>query len=191
MIYLHSQDVVHGDLKAVRRRVFTSLVNDLIVTPQANILIDGDGNIRIADFGLSVFHDATGRKASNEYGAVRWMAPELFTDLADFKRTKESDVYAFACTLLEVGIQRRPPRFQLLNFTQLYTGEVPWFGKLSYEVPTSVKTGLRPDIPCWDSDPQKGVPPAVATIIRRCWEHERHDRLTMEQVETALKVDDP
>lgn len=55
-----------------------------------------------------MFHNAPRGEATEVYGADRWMAPELFTDISEFKRTKESDVYAFACTLLEVSIIHHP-----------------------------------------------------------------------------------
>ncbi|KAJ7224227.1 kinase-like domain-containing protein, partial [Mycena pura] len=41
LAYLHSQDIIHGDLRG------------------SNILVDDDWHVRLADFGLSVFSDAT------------------------------------------------------------------------------------------------------------------------------------
>ncbi|KIK61707.1 hypothetical protein GYMLUDRAFT_165708 [Collybiopsis luxurians FD-317 M1] len=86
--YLHSQNVVHGDLRG------------------SNILVDEDWHACLADFGLAVFEDATMGTPSQQAGSVRWMAPELHHPqafkLKDFRRTFASDVYSFACVCVEV-----------------------------------------------------------------------------------------
>jgi serine/threonine protein kinase len=74
---------------------------------KANIFVDGDRSVRIADFGLSVFVDMTLTSPTvNGRGSVRWMAPELlFPDrfgLEYSRQTKASDAYALACTCVEV-----------------------------------------------------------------------------------------
>ncbi|KAF9065006.1 kinase-like domain-containing protein, partial [Rhodocollybia butyracea] len=78
VMYLHSHNLVHGDIRA------------------ASILIDERGNPRLADTGLLKILDNTplmrGRGLASVY---RWMAPELFNDL---KRTYASDVFAFTMT---------------------------------------------------------------------------------------------
>jgi serine/threonine protein kinase len=63
----------------------------------------------VADFGLSQLAETIlGLHAAitNESGAIRWMAPELHDPytfgLSRFERTPASDVYSFACTVLEV-----------------------------------------------------------------------------------------
>ena len=63
--------------------------------------------MRLADFGLSGFADATlVTHTSNNAGSIRWMAPELHIpeifDLKELRRTAASDVYALACVALEV-----------------------------------------------------------------------------------------
>ncbi|KAF5391629.1 hypothetical protein D9757_002538 [Collybiopsis confluens] len=88
--YLHSREpsVVHGDVRG------------------ANILVTNDLHCCLADFGLARVvaqtqvwsNDAT----SSNKGTIRWMAPELF----DLKNSKEynwsRDIYAFACTIIEI-----------------------------------------------------------------------------------------
>ncbi|KAJ7273254.1 kinase-like domain-containing protein [Mycena rebaudengoi] len=86
--YLHSRNIVHGDLRG------------------ANILITQDWSACLADFGLTSFTDTTrATTTSHRAGAIRWMAPELIDPDRfglQFLRTTATDVYAFACVCLEV-----------------------------------------------------------------------------------------
>ncbi|KAJ7490138.1 kinase-like domain-containing protein [Mycena galericulata] len=85
--YLHSHNVVHGDLRG------------------ANILINEDWSACLADFGLSVFANATtSTHTSTRAGSMYWMAPELIDPErfgCRYARTPASDVYAFGCVCLE------------------------------------------------------------------------------------------
>lgn len=88
--YLHSKDVVHGDLKV------------------QNVLIDKQGNACICDFGISRLLGSRGFTTSS-VGTAPYMAPELFfvIDAIDQikttpKTTKESDVYSFGLLALEI-----------------------------------------------------------------------------------------
>ncbi|KAJ6486687.1 kinase-like domain-containing protein, partial [Mycena sanguinolenta] len=111
--YLHSMNVVHGDLRGT------------------NILISDDGNASVfnaclSDFGLATtIADADSTTAgvtssSNRAGSVRWFAPELIEPTRfgcpKFLRTKASDVYAYACVCLELYTQS-PPFAHLLDIT--------------------------------------------------------------------------
>ncbi|KAF8177072.1 kinase-like domain-containing protein [Mycena galopus ATCC 62051] len=91
--YLHSQNVVHGDLRG------------------ANILLDDHGHIRLTDFGLAVFADGP-LAPTNRGGSTRWMAPELLDPesygLEVFQRTFASDIYSFACVCLELYTGKPP-----------------------------------------------------------------------------------
>ncbi|EEB97688.1 hypothetical protein MPER_02943, partial [Moniliophthora perniciosa FA553] len=93
--YLHSQHIVHGDLRG------------------SNILVDSNCHACIADFGLAVFSDVTvGTNSSHHAGSVRWMAPELHQPtnfgLEYFRRTFASDTYSFACVCVELYTGRPP-----------------------------------------------------------------------------------
>ncbi|KAF8155297.1 kinase-like domain-containing protein [Mycena galopus ATCC 62051] len=131
--YLHSQHVVHGDLRG------------------ANILLDDQGHIRLADFGLAVFADGP-LAPTNRGGSTRWMAPELLDPsscgLEVFQRTFASDVYSFACVCLE-----------------LYTGKPP-FAEMPSEgaVLLKVVKGDRPECP-------PVVPDWCSQMITKCWSH--------------------
>ncbi|KAJ7512715.1 kinase-like domain-containing protein [Mycena galericulata] len=85
--YLHSKNIVHGDLRG------------------ANILVTENSTACLADFGLSVFTDVTASTSSNRAGCIYWMAPELIAPErfgCGYARTSASDVYAFGCVCLEL-----------------------------------------------------------------------------------------
>ncbi|KAJ7152257.1 kinase-like domain-containing protein, partial [Mycena crocata] len=91
--YLHSEHVVHGDLKGM------------------NILVTPSRRACVADFGLSSIVDAmtlrfTHSTASVRGGTERYQAPELLSGTSSnhFK----SDVYAFACVCYEILTSKAP-----------------------------------------------------------------------------------
>lgn len=72
------------------------------------MLVDDAGCIQLTDFGMSLIADATPHNYASIHGggALRWRAPELI-DPEEFQMTSsrptyQSDVYAFACTCIEV-----------------------------------------------------------------------------------------
>ncbi|KAF9441109.1 kinase-like protein [Macrolepiota fuliginosa MF-IS2] len=93
MKYLHSEGMVHGDIKG------------------ANVLVNDSGRACITDFGLaSIQVDQTlsySRGATTVSGcSYRWAAPELLEDGAHM--TKKSDVWAFGCVCYEIYAEMVP-----------------------------------------------------------------------------------
>ncbi|KAJ7226918.1 kinase-like domain-containing protein [Mycena pura] len=91
--YLHSRNIVHGDLRG------------------ANILITQDWSACLTDFGLSIFSDATSTMSTNRRGSLYWMASELLDPDSfglKFVRTPATDVYAFGCVCFELYTDRPP-----------------------------------------------------------------------------------
>ncbi|KAG9124579.1 hypothetical protein FRC07_011075, partial [Ceratobasidium sp. 392] len=86
VVWLHSKELVHGDLKG------------------ANILMTRDDIPKLTDFGLTIMHQEVLRfSRETTYrggGTTRWMAPELFED--NPTRSYKTDVYALGMTMLEV-----------------------------------------------------------------------------------------
>jgi serine/threonine protein kinase/WD40 repeat protein len=85
--HAHNQGVFHRDVKP------------------SNLLLDEQGTLWIADFGLAKAEDSADLTHSNDLvGTLRYMAPERFRGVADAR----SDVYSLGATLYELVAQRPP-----------------------------------------------------------------------------------
>ncbi|PSR87897.1 Legume lectin, beta chain, Mn/Ca-binding site protein [Actinidia chinensis var. chinensis] len=91
LFYLHEgweKVVVHRDVKA------------------SNVLLDGELNGRLSDFGLArLFDHGTDPQTTHVVGTLGYLAPE---QTRTGRVTTSMDVYAFGAFLLEVGCGRRP-----------------------------------------------------------------------------------
>jgi WD40 repeat protein len=87
--YAHRQGVLHRDIKP------------------SNLLLDGRGNVWVADFGLAKTGDADDLTHTGDIlGTIRYMAPERFQGQGDAR----SDVYSLGLTLYELVALR--PAFE-------------------------------------------------------------------------------
>lgn len=80
MQYLHSQGILHRDLKS------------------ENLLLGEDMCVKVADFGISCLETQCG-SAKGFTGTYRWMAPEM---IKEKHHTKKVDVYSFGIVLWEL-----------------------------------------------------------------------------------------
>ncbi|KAJ6796809.1 L-type lectin-domain containing receptor kinase IV.1-like [Iris pallida] len=91
LLYLHEdweQVVLHRDIKA------------------SNVLLDGEMNGRLGDFGLARLYDhGTDPQTTHVVGTMGYLAPEL---ARTGKATTKTDVFAYGAFLLEVACGRRP-----------------------------------------------------------------------------------
>ncbi|KAJ3477519.1 hypothetical protein NLI96_g10407 [Meripilus lineatus] len=126
--YLHSEDIVHGDVRG------------------PNILIDGRKRARLSDFGLSRFQSSMSTsRCTKAGGAMRWQAPEVFelgstTTDPTAHMTFSSDIYSFGCVCLEVK-----------------TREIPFHGSSDYQVIASLIGRKCPPIPNPDTEAWKSM----------------------------------
>ncbi|KAI3619461.1 hypothetical protein WG66_012937 [Moniliophthora roreri] len=143
--YLHSLEpaIVHGDIKG------------------ANILITNDLHCCLADFGLAIAAESQSLVSSSSgtpKGSFRWLAPELISSgqapvSARTRKKPQRDIYAFACTVLEI-ITGRPP------FADLSDGAV-LLKVIQGDRPERPASGWCPDSiwdlveQCWEQDPRK------------------------------------
>ena len=134
---MHSQAMIHGDLKGVRLRILVAVLppNVLFTLIKANILIDKYRHARLADFGLlTIISDPTNFTASSSHvkgGTTRWMSPEILNpemfDFKDSRLTNESDCYALGMVVLEVLSGRSPfaPDKDFIVMRKVIDGERP------------------------------------------------------------------
>ncbi|EIE78497.1 hypothetical protein RO3G_03201 [Rhizopus delemar RA 99-880] len=96
--YLHSNQVVHCDLKA------------------ANILTTKTGDVKLTDFGISLNLKMKSADASSVSGTPNWMAPEVI----ELKgASTKSDIWSLGCTLIEL-ITGKPPYSDLISMSAMF-----------------------------------------------------------------------
>lgn len=105
IMYLHSQNIVHGDLKGVLSFSIVHYLYLICNYYQKNVLIDDGGKALLCDFGLSrvkadITSHSTTSDATAAAGSRYWMAPER---LMGKSLRNPGDIYAFGMTAYEVG----------------------------------------------------------------------------------------
>uniref|UniRef100_A0A8C1QNM8 non-specific serine/threonine protein kinase n=1 Tax=Cyprinus carpio TaxID=7962 RepID=A0A8C1QNM8_CYPCA len=94
--YLHSMKIIHRDLKA------------------GNILLTLDGDIKLADFGVSAKNTKTLQRRDSFIGTPYWMAPEVVMceTMKDAPYDYKADIWSLGITLIEMA-QIEPPHHEL------------------------------------------------------------------------------
>lgn len=90
---MHKEHVLHRDIKS------------------ENILIRKNGDIKIADLGLSVFLNEEQMFRNSIKGTKNWFSPEIAQGVF---YSKEVDVWAFGCLAYELATGQ-PPFIQYVN----------------------------------------------------------------------------
>uniref|UniRef100_A0A3Q1H7R7 Tyrosine-protein kinase n=1 Tax=Anabas testudineus TaxID=64144 RepID=A0A3Q1H7R7_ANATE len=145
MAYLEAQQYIHRDLAA------------------RNCLVDGNGTVKVTDFGLSryVLDDEYTSSAGSKF-PVRWSPPEV---LLYCKFSSKSDIWAYGVLMWEVYTLGRLP-YDRLNNT---------------EIVEQVSRGMRLYRPQLANE-------KVYNIMMTCWHEKPDDRPTFQEL--ALVVQD-
>uniref|UniRef100_G3TIB2 Protein kinase domain-containing protein n=1 Tax=Loxodonta africana TaxID=9785 RepID=G3TIB2_LOXAF len=144
MHYLHMEapvKVIHRDLKS------------------RNVVIAGDGVLKICDFGASRFHNHTTHMSL--VGTFPWMAPEVIQSLPV---SETCDTYSYGVVLWE-----------------MLTREVPFKGLEGLQVAwLVVEKNERLTIP-------SSCPRSFAELLHQCWEADAKKRPSFKQIISILE----
>uniref|UniRef100_A0A667XY79 non-specific serine/threonine protein kinase n=1 Tax=Myripristis murdjan TaxID=586833 RepID=A0A667XY79_9TELE len=96
LAYLHENKVIHRDLKA------------------GNILLSLDGDVKLADFGVSAKNTKTLQRRDSFIGTPYWMAPEVVMCETSKDRPYDykADIWSLGVTLIELA-QIEPPNHEM------------------------------------------------------------------------------
>ncbi|XP_018595739.1 STE20-like serine/threonine-protein kinase isoform X2 [Scleropages formosus] len=96
LIYLHENKVIHRDLKA------------------GNILLTLEGDVKLADFGVSAKNTKTLQRRDSFIGTPYWMAPEVVMCETSKDRPYDfkADIWSLGITLIELA-EIEPPNHEL------------------------------------------------------------------------------
>jgi len=109
--FLDSKKLIHRDVKAV------------------NIMVDGEGHVKLSDFGESYIKEYTMDLATTQKGSVHWMAPEMTKEDSEREYDSKVDIWSLGITAMEMALEY-PPNFQvkpeqLLTRMRQFTPEPP------------------------------------------------------------------
>ncbi len=88
LVYLHSKNIIHRDLKC------------------ANVLLDKSGFVKLTDFGVAV--KLATFNPTDLIGSPYWIAPEVLNNTG---QDKTIDIWSFGCTLIEL-LTSHPPYYK-------------------------------------------------------------------------------
>ena len=95
LAYAHRNGVIHRDIKP------------------SNLLMDLQGNVWVADFGLAKTDEEDLTRTGDVIGTMRYMSPERFSGTC----TESADIYALGVTLYELALLK--PGFQQSDYLKL------------------------------------------------------------------------
>lgn len=144
--FLHSQGVIHRDIKG------------------DNILTTKDGEIKLADFGVSVMLEQTMTCGESKHisfaGTPFWMAPEV---IQGETVTAASDIWSLGCTIIEL-LTGKPPYFELNQ----YTAMTKIVNEKSPPIPKDISDQLRDFLQlCFEKEPSRRI--SAKGLLKHEW----------------------
>jgi len=155
-----------------------TLLHPRLLGSKSNVLIDDDGNARLANFGLLTIVSDEPTITSTVVGAsmAYWMGPELlFPDkfgLTETHPTKPSDCYALGMMVYEVLSEQTP-------FSQY-----PFF-----TVVLKILEGERPARP--QGAQGERFTESIWGVLEHCWKPQPGDRISAKAVLWGLEGNSP
>uniref|UniRef100_A0A7N0SYD4 non-specific serine/threonine protein kinase n=1 Tax=Kalanchoe fedtschenkoi TaxID=63787 RepID=A0A7N0SYD4_KALFE len=138
--YLHSQKIVHRDVKT------------------ENMLLDARTNLKIADFGVARVEAQNPKDMTGETGTLGYMAPEVL-DGKPYNR--KCDVYSFGICLWEIYCCDMP--YADLTFVEVSSAVVRQ--NLRPDIPRCCPNAFASIMKkCWDGNPDKR--PEMDEVVR-------------------------
>lgn len=138
--YLHSQKIVHRDVKS------------------ENMLLNSQRNLKIADFGVARVEAQNPKDMTGETGTLGYMAPEVL-DGKPYNR--KCDVYSFSICLWEIYCCDMP--YPNLSFSEISSAVVRQ--NLRPDIPRCCPSALANIMKrCWDPNPDKR--PEMDEVVR-------------------------
>ncbi|XP_047955070.1 serine/threonine-protein kinase STY13-like [Salvia hispanica] len=129
--YLHSQKIVHRDVKT------------------ENMLLDKSRTVKIADFGVARIEASNPNDMTGETGTLGYMAPEV---LNGNPYNRKCDVYSFGICLWEIYCCDMP--YPDLSFSEVTSAVVQQ--NLRPDIPRCCPSSLANVMKrCWDANPDK------------------------------------
>eukprot|EP00775_Hariotina_reticulata_P003798 gene3798-4055_t len=156
--YLHSQNVLHGDLNG----------NNILLAGAAVCPERGDYRgftAKVADFGLSRLLSPENEKIiTRTHGTITHMAPEIITEST---HSKAADVYSFGVVLFELLSSTKP--YRGMHYAQIVSSITS--GKLLQQLPQ-----------------QAGhLPPGLVQMMSSCLAFDPQERPTFSQLHQTLQ----
>ncbi|KAG6522805.1 mitogen-activated protein kinase kinase 5-like [Zingiber officinale] len=148
LAYLHRRRIVHRDIKP------------------SNLLVNGRGEVKIADFGVGRILAGTIEPCNSSVGTIAYMSPErINTDLNEgFYDGRAGDIWSFGASILEFYLGRFP-------FGEEQTGRQGDWASLMVAI-------CYAPLPA----PPSTASPELRSFIASCLQREPGRRLTAEQL---------
>ncbi|KAI0075454.1 kinase-like protein [Panus rudis PR-1116 ss-1] len=160
LAYLHSQRILHGNMKC------------------ANILVTNQGESVICDFGMAkVIEDVTEQAISltlTRQGSVRWLAPEIMSGDVE-SPTLATDVYSFSLTIFECFTSREP---------------FPSLRREAQVIHNVVTNKLRPERPPPSDVSSRWITDEIWEMVNKGWSQQPEERPPMGEIADKLQAID-
>jgi serine/threonine protein kinase len=140
--YLHSQGIVHRDIKG------------------ANLLYTKSGGIKLADFGYSISLSDID-KTNSIVGTPYWMAPEIIEPKGNISTA--CDIWSLGITIIQL-LTSKPPYYQLEPYPAMFRIVTDDYPPLPDNISENLKDFL---IKCFNKDPNKR--PKSRDLLNHPW----------------------